>query len=959
MTITIQQLVDAGIDADVLAAFMNDPADRANPGYPAGTVTTRTGRVFPVLAALVDEIPIDVSVGIAGGSAFAFAHNAADPNASLSFSTSAVVGRYYVAGAFNAVGRGAAIWKCAAAQPTGSSPAVGAVIFDAALGIVLEGQKFRFALVAEREIDPSMIGGGSDQTAAGQATIWDVVRQYSASRGAVIRPSAAAREITARELSLAGVRDVDGRAVEFIEQAGGYNGNIVLLDMTSLKLADPRQSEIRVKGINVGPNSSAGEYDFPGTQSQATGVVLTGDNGGNSPRHFHVNRLKTGVVFRGNTEKNIYDVHATYCSVAVRGDTTSGSPDTLRINLSGTNNKQAFLPDDGDTSYQLYLNTEGRIDDGTSVACYWDAGLTQRPVAYVEAKNGKHFKIGGRHRGHNGRVMITDDRAYELGADTVQFDNLGVIHCYGTVYSNYRVQHLTGHIELHDILNGRPNFAATDTTGGSIPCPAVYLRSVGDGGGFSITAQKVSNREVVRWGDATLGLWSRDAHLGHYDGVCESEFLTSGGTFDPASGRFSTAMTYLHIEKAQRCFAVFEGYGNIKAEAGSENCRIDAPHGASWVLAGYSATDEAGARLPAGRLSLDLGGQLDLDDIVWRPWAFDGLSANIKEFGGRSIRAGGSWSMPTAPVVTLAQLQSASHWVNTIVARAGAQVFYNGKPAYKSGPGATDAWVDATGATVVASGAITEQARTGAFAGRVTSAGGAALAGSLRSAYDALFYDLDEAGVMNRLILLYLFATQDAATARLNMVSGLAAGPYDAVPVSAPTFTPYVGYTGDGVAAHLTTGYNPSVQAEGMGFADMHIGLFSLGAGADAGMDAGSRDNNRLRIGATDTGMNYSTSASNIVSVTGVGSAPHHLIASRGAAPVGGRAYRNGVLLGVDGVAPNTSFMPTQIDILRQGSAFSQEKIAAFHVGKDLSDAQAAALYRALKKFFVRLGVTK
>lgn len=55
MTITQQQLVDAGIDAETLALVTNGAADRANPPHPNGTVTTRTGLVVRTLARIVAD----------------------------------------------------------------------------------------------------------------------------------------------------------------------------------------------------------------------------------------------------------------------------------------------------------------------------------------------------------------------------------------------------------------------------------------------------------------------------------------------------------------------------------------------------------------------------------------------------------------------------------------------------------------------------------------------------------------------------------------------------------------------------------------------------------------------------------------------------------------------------------------------------------------------------------------
>lgn len=875
---------------------------------------------------------------------FAFAFNPAATASSLAHAADLAVGRFYRVGAFGADGRGGAVWKCLSAQ-VAPAPATGTIVYTAGTGIVLEGAAYRFALVAERELDPAQVGAGG--SAVTDAALWAVCRQFCVATGVMLRPSGG--DIAAQALSLAAVPFVDGRGIRFREDPAGYAGALVNLDMSGISSADPRWSYLIARGINVGPNSDLGQYDFQGTQSQATGFVLTGDNGGNSVREFHANRLATGLRISGNTEKNTYRLHAVFCGVAATVDTSGGSPDTLRVEISGTNNKQVFLTGDGDTSIMLDLNTEGRIDDGATQACYWNAAVT-RPTAYIEVRNGKHFQLSGRHRAHNGRLMITDDRAYENGTDTLAFAGFSTIHTYGTVYSNYRIQRLTGLLTIKDAGNGRPNYAADDTTGGSIPCPVVHLRQVWDASGFELHASYIYAREAVRWGDAANGLFSIDAHMGRYSGNMANPDNTN---FDPPAGRFPTGQTFLYIEKAVRCVAQCDFHGNVVAEAGASDCRLIMPNGANWVRQGYSARTETGGVLPAGRLSIELGGQIARDDLIWRPWAFDGLAANVPEFGGRTVRDGGAWSMPVAPAVTLAQLQSSSHWVNTMVKRAGAQVFYSGRPLFASGPNATDAWKDAAGADVIASAAIVEQAATSDLATRISGAGGAALGTAMRRVYDRLYFDLGEAGLLSKLILFYLLAAPEAATARLNLKTGLAGGPYDlGIGGGAPVFTAGRGYSGDGSTAFLATGYNPQVTAEGMGVNDMHIGLFSLQSGAGT-IDAGSV-NGRLRIGAGDDALYYATSNSAPVTLAGTGGPPCHIVASRGSS-AGGRAYRDGVLISADALAGST-LLPSAVELLRQGSSYSGETVAAFHVGLNLTDAEAAAMARIIRKALVQIG---
>lgn len=57
--ISKQQLIDASWDAETLGHFMNDPADTPNPGFPNGTLFTRTGLLLYNLA----RLRLDVGAG--------------------------------------------------------------------------------------------------------------------------------------------------------------------------------------------------------------------------------------------------------------------------------------------------------------------------------------------------------------------------------------------------------------------------------------------------------------------------------------------------------------------------------------------------------------------------------------------------------------------------------------------------------------------------------------------------------------------------------------------------------------------------------------------------------------------------------------------------------------------------------------------------------------------------------
>src|ERR1044072_5538669 len=51
------QVDNAGLDADSFAAFVNNEPDAPNPGQDDGTVTTRMGKTYKVLARILADIP--------------------------------------------------------------------------------------------------------------------------------------------------------------------------------------------------------------------------------------------------------------------------------------------------------------------------------------------------------------------------------------------------------------------------------------------------------------------------------------------------------------------------------------------------------------------------------------------------------------------------------------------------------------------------------------------------------------------------------------------------------------------------------------------------------------------------------------------------------------------------------------------------------------------------------------
>jgi Glycosyl hydrolases family 16 len=76
--------------------------------------------------------------------------------------------------------------------------------------------------------------------------------------------------------------------------------------------------------------------------------------------------------------------------------------------------------------------------------------------------------------------------------------------------------------------------------------------------------------------------------------------------------------------------------------------------------------------------------------------------------------------------------------------------------------------------------------------------------------YDQMIRKLIQQNILSTLDAAWMYAAQDAVTARSNMVSGR----YTATGVNSPTFTPNVGLQGNGTSSYDDTGFNPTTPGQ-------------------------------------------------------------------------------------------------------------------------------------------------
>lgn len=212
---------------------------------------------------------------------------------------------------------------------------------------------------------------------------------------------------------------------------------------------------------------------------------------------------------------------------------------------------------------------------------------------------------------------------------------------------------------------------------------------------------------------------------------------------------------------------------------------------------------------------------------------------------------------------------------------------------------------------------------------------------------NTLIGSLISAGVWSKLDALYVMAAADAQTAALNWV----ASQYNLTEVLVPTFTTDRGYTPDGVASYLDSGFNPTTAvAAKFTLNDAHMAGWHLTANA-ASFDIG---NSNSRIIYNPSLM--SVRANNATSVTNAGSYTTHKVWSRSGAALW-EAYIAGSDVG-GGTGASTSLFNLNFGIGRTGTAGAQgsNQVSIVHFGSNLTAGEVLAAYNALLVYMQGVG---
>lgn len=224
---------------------------------------------------------------------------------------------------------------------------------------------------------------------------------------------------------------------------------------------------------------------------------------------------------------------------------------------------------------------------------------------------------------------------------------------------------------------------------------------------------------------------------------------------------------------------------------------------------------------------------------------------------------------------------------------------------------------------------------------------------------NTLIASLKSAGVWSKLGLLYLLAADNEQSARLNWKAPGISGTLTAN--NSPTFTTDRGFTGDGIAANLSTGVAISA-IPNMSQNSAHIaawGLLDIAGSSNWILGpAGTITSNFAQITPKGSGGGFIQSRlMGSVSVTGSATAAGNLfVASNRVVSTELRLYRSGALADVISNTSEASANSSSFSMLRSSGAYSSQQIAFASAGAGLSDAEMTALYTAVNTYLQAVG---
>lgn len=218
---------------------------------------------------------------------------------------------------------------------------------------------------------------------------------------------------------------------------------------------------------------------------------------------------------------------------------------------------------------------------------------------------------------------------------------------------------------------------------------------------------------------------------------------------------------------------------------------------------------------------------------------------------------------------------------------------------------------------------------------------------------------LKAGGVWAKLDALYILAAHHEQASRLNWVQDA----YDLTAVNSPSFAADRGWQGDGATSRLAGGFLPTGGGSRMTATSAHLGIWPLTSipvgTASTSYDVGyhtSTGNARLSIArpgsSPERAALFAVHASAAMTINGTYA--RHLAWSRTASDLA-TAYADGVAGATMSEAAG-ALPGSPLDVLRAGTFYGINQIAAAHWGAGLSAAEMLTLRDALRAYLIAVG---
>jgi len=222
-----------------------------------------------------------------------------------------------------------------------------------------------------------------------------------------------------------------------------------------------------------------------------------------------------------------------------------------------------------------------------------------------------------------------------------------------------------------------------------------------------------------------------------------------------------------------------------------------------------------------------------------------------------------------------------------------------------------------------------------------------------RTLINNLIVSLKNAGIWSKMDLLYVMAAHDQQAARLCWNNAA----FNLTEVSTPTWTVDRGYTGDGVAMELTTGYTSSTSAVQFARDNAHLGAFAITAGAgtatfDFGEATGINNGVRARTGINAI-VRVNVNGSSTSPGAG-GAVPVHVMGIRRAAGTH-LTFMQGVQV-QSSAAGSVALAANTWSVLKAVSLLTDRQVAIAHNGAQLSDSEALTTYQSFLTYLQGVG---